>query len=218
MSEWRSSDRPSPTSCSFRSAVPGRHCRFRVSFSPALSTHAKASRSAPSAPYTLSALEVRAGCGQAIIAANASGLWPFSVLGIWSHGESAREYVDDVLCSLKVYDDILRGGPTVVMGDLNSGPCMDRPGALTSHHSRLLAAFAALDMVSAYHVFNGVEHGAERHLTYRDKSRGSTPWHIDFCLVPLSWAGAIRHVELLDEDAWRAQSDHHPLLVELQFA
>jgi exodeoxyribonuclease III len=89
--------------------------------------------------------------------------------------------------------------------------------ALSSQHARLLAAFAGLGMVSAYHAFHDVEHGQERHHTYRHKPQASEPWHIDFCFIPKAWAASIANVELLDGDDWRAESDHHPLKVDLRF-
>jgi endonuclease/exonuclease/phosphatase family metal-dependent hydrolase len=72
-------------------------------------------------------------------------------------------------------------------------------------------------MVSAYHAFHDVEHGQERHHTYRHKPQASEPWHIDFCFIPKAWAASIANVELLDGDDWRAESDHHPLKVDLRF-
>jgi exonuclease III len=167
--------------------------------------------------YRLAQLAERPPAGQAVIAAQVSGLVSFTLLGIWSHGTGAKDYVDDVRRSLDAYGDVLRSTPTVVFGDFNSGPKMDVLSSLSKDHSRLLAAFDALGMVSAYHVFHGVDHGREKHPTYRHKPQSSEPWHIDFCFVPNDWANSITHVELLDSELWRAESDHHPLMVELRF-
>jgi endonuclease/exonuclease/phosphatase family metal-dependent hydrolase len=123
--------------------------------------------------------------------------------------------VDDVLRSLDAYDDIVRGGPTVVMGDLNSGPKMTDSRMVTSTHRRLLDAFHARNMVSAYHAYHGIDHGQERHQTYRHTPRASEPWHLDFCFVPKQWAKDVTSVEVLDTEQWRAESDHHPLVVDL---
>jgi endonuclease/exonuclease/phosphatase family metal-dependent hydrolase len=84
------------------------------------------------------------------------------------------------------------------MGDLNSGPQMNGATALSSDHSRLPCR-------------------VRRHHTYRHKPHASEPWHIDFCFVPKAWAARITGVELLDGDHWRAESDHHPLKVDLRF-
>lgn len=71
------------------------------------------------------------------------------MLGIRSQ---APTYVDDVLCSVTAFEDVLRSKPTVVMGDFNSEPNLGGPAALSNTHARLLGAFSDLDMVSAYHV------------------------------------------------------------------
>jgi endonuclease/exonuclease/phosphatase family metal-dependent hydrolase len=103
------------------------------------------------------------------------------------------------------------------MGDLNSGPMLNGAPEVSKSHARLLAAFEALDMVSAYHAFHKIDHGRERHHTYRHRPPDVGPWHIDFCFVPRAWAANLTHVEVLDGDVWHAESDHNPLLVDLQF-
>jgi endonuclease/exonuclease/phosphatase family metal-dependent hydrolase len=163
-------------------------------------------------------LEPREGKGLAMIAAAVTGRLSFTVLGIWSQHEPGVGYVDDVLRSLDAYDDIVRGGPTVVMGDLNSGPKMTDSRLVTSTHRRLLDAFHARNMVSAYHAYYRIDHGQERHHTYRHTRRASEPWHLDFCFVPKQWAKDVTSVEVLDTEAWRAESDHHPLVVDLTFS
>jgi endonuclease/exonuclease/phosphatase family metal-dependent hydrolase len=101
------------------------------------------------------------------------------------------------------------------IGDLNSGPKLNGAPEVGDSHARLLSAFAAHDMVSAYHAFHKVEHANERHHTYRHKPTGAEPWHIDFCFIPASWRERLVKVEVLDGAQWTAESDHHPLLVEL---
>jgi endonuclease/exonuclease/phosphatase family metal-dependent hydrolase len=73
-------------------------------------------------------------------------------------------------------------------------------------------------MVSAYHAYYRIDHGQERHHTYRHTRRASEPWHLDFCFVPKQWAKDVTSVEVLDTEAWRAESDHHPLVVDLTFS
>jgi endonuclease/exonuclease/phosphatase family metal-dependent hydrolase len=34
--------------------------------------------------------------------------------------------------------------------------------------------------------------------------------------VPKAWASNITNVQVLDDEHWRAESDHHPLVVDLQ--
>jgi endonuclease/exonuclease/phosphatase family metal-dependent hydrolase len=70
------------------------------------------------ADYHLEELEPRADSGRAVVAAGVTGRVSFTALGMWSQGP---EYVDDVMRTLDAYAVLLRSGPAVVMGDLNSG-------------------------------------------------------------------------------------------------
>ena len=118
---------------------------------------------------------------------------------------------------MTAYEEVLRSGRAVVMGDMNSGPALNTVGALGDGQRRLLDAFAKRGLVSAYHVFHGVEHGREMHPTARHRFNPLDPWHIDSCFVPQDWALTIANVEVLDGEEWRATSDHHPLMVDLRF-
>jgi endonuclease/exonuclease/phosphatase family metal-dependent hydrolase len=140
-----------------------------------------------------------------------SGPVSFTALGIWSQGP---RYVDDVMRTLRAYDRVLRAGPSIVMGDLNSGTNLAGTRSPSKGHLRMLGALADLGLVSAYHAFHDFEHGQERHATYRHHRKASRPWHIDFCFVPAGWV--VAGVEVLDGEDWAARSDHLPLKVDVQ--
>ncbi len=165
--------------------------------------------------YSLARLRRRANAGRAVVAASVTGPVSFNVLGIWSQGP---RYVDDVMRTLDAYGRLLRSGPTVVMGDLNSGTNLAGEKSINKRHARIVAALADLGLVSAYHAFHEVEHGAEAHPTYLHQRKASRPWHIDFCFVPVDWIGSVIHVEVLDGQAWTTTSDHLPLMVDVRFA
>lgn len=136
-----------------------------------------------------------------MIAAAVTGGLSSSVLGIRSQHEPGVGYVDDALRSFDGYVDIVRRGPTVVMGDLKSGPKMTDSRMVASTHRRLLDAFHARNMVSAYHAYHGIDHGQERHQRYRHTPRVSDPWHLDFCFVANHWAKDVTSVEVLVTDS-----------------
>jgi len=165
------------------------------------------------ADYHLEALKPRANRGRAVIGATVSGPVSFAALGIWSQGP---RYVDDVMRTLKAYDRVLRSGPTIVMGDLNSGTNLAGPRSSNKGHSRILDTLADVGLVSAYHAFHHFEHGQEVHPTYRHQRKPSQPWHIDFCFVPCGWV--VAGVDVLDGKEWSTRSDHLPLKVDVQFA
>jgi hypothetical protein len=164
------------------------------------------------ADYHLEKLRARANRGRAVIGATVSGPEPFTALGIWSQGP---RYVDDVMRTLKAYDRVLRSGPAIVMGDLNSGTNLAGTGPPSKGHARILGALADRGLVSAYHAFHRFEHGQERHPTYLHQRKPSKPWHIDFCFVPAGWL--VVGVEVLDGQEWATKSDHLPLKVDVQF-
>jgi endonuclease/exonuclease/phosphatase family metal-dependent hydrolase len=161
--------------------------------------------------YFLAKLRPRANRGRAVVGARVSGAASFTALGIWSQGP---RYVDDVMRTLKAYDRVLRSGPAVVMGDLNSGTNLNTRQSPSKGHARILAALADVGLVSAYHRFHGVEHGREMHPTYRHQRNPSKPWHIDFCFVPVGWD--VVGVDVPHSEEWTARSDHLPLCVEVR--
>jgi exodeoxyribonuclease III len=161
--------------------------------------------------YLLARLRPRAKRGRAVVAASVFGPVAFTAVGIWSQGP---RYVDDAMRTLKAYDRVLRSGPVVVMGDLNSGANLNTRQSPSKGHSRILAALADVGLVSAYHRFHGVEHGSEMHPTYRHQRNPAKPWHIDFCFVPVGWD--VIGADVLQSEEWTARSDHLPLCVEVQ--
>jgi len=164
--------------------------------------------------WSLERLRRRAKGGRAVVGATVTGPASFVALGIWSQGP---RYVDDVMRTLDAYSRVLRSGPAVVMGDLNSGTNLAGEKSINKRHSRIVAAFADHGLVSAYHAFHQVEHGEETHPTYLHQRNASKPWHIDFCFVPVDWVVNLVHVELLNGNAWTTTSDHLPLMVDVRF-
>jgi exonuclease III len=160
--------------------------------------------------WQLSKLRARPGRGQAVVAATVTGPVSFTAVGIWSRGP---RYADDVMQTVRAYERVLRSGPAVVMGDLNSGSNLARDRPPSKGHARIVAALGDIGLVSAYHVFHDVQHGRERHATYRHLRNPARPWHIDFCFVPAAWK--VVDVEILDGTEWSARSDHLPLKVDI---
>jgi endonuclease/exonuclease/phosphatase family metal-dependent hydrolase len=165
------------------------------------------------ADYRLAELELRADSGRAVVAAAVTGPVSFTAVGIWSQGP---KYVDDVMRTLDAYASVLRSGPAVVMGDLNSGTDLNGPRSSSKGHASIVGALADIGLVSAYHAFHRVGHGYETHPTYRHQFKSSQPWHIDFCFVPVSWVDRLVGVEVIDGENWTVQSDHLPLMVDLR--
>jgi len=152
-------------------------------------------------------------CGQAAISARFLASEPFTVVGIWARGPN---YVEDVLLTVRRCSPLSRRGPTVIMGDLNTGSRLGRRASVTTNHRRVLDICTSLDLVSAYHAFHRLEPSFESDATYFHQFKRSKPWHIDYCFVPRAWASRLTKVEVIDGRKWAKRSDHRPLLVEVE--
>ena|ERR1700687_5778767 len=148
-----------------------------------------------------------------------AGIW--HVLALWAHhGLSGRTMSTQgpTLRALTVYERFLRARPSIVAGDLNNHIRWDRPGKQWNH-ANALAAFAGLGLVSAYHEFLGIEHGAEQHPTFywRTRSADGPTYHIDYVFVPQDSLPLLKNVSVGSRSEWIASglSDHTPLVVDL---
>ncbi len=116
------------------------------------------------------------------------GPCPFRLLALWAHyglaplGTSTR---GPTLQAPAAYRHFLREGPAVVAGDLNNHTRWGQPGKAWNH-ANTLAACQRLGLTSAYHAFEGVEDGSERHPTFfwRVSSDDGPTFHIDDVFVP----------------------------------
>jgi endonuclease/exonuclease/phosphatase family metal-dependent hydrolase len=157
-------------------------------------------------------LRLLSGSGNAAIGATVVTPLPFTAIGIWAQ---KTDYVEDVMRTVRAHRNLLRAAPAVVMGDFNSGTSLTRTPRQHGAHRRLLDEFHDLGLVSAYHVYHGIDHGDEAHATYFHLYKTDRPWHIDFCFVPQAWTPRLANVAVLDGDVWARRSDHRPLLVDL---
>lgn len=103
----------------------------------------------------------------------------FSLLAVWSKGNQAFPYVEAVVRAAELYRALFDGGPTVLIGDLNSNAIWDTRHPRDRNHSALVAMLAELGLVSAYHSFHGEKHGQETRPTYYFQWKEARPYHID---------------------------------------
>ena len=141
------------------------------------------------------------------IAAIARGPLDCLVLGQWTH---PPDYRAEILQLVDAFRDLIGGMPTVLMGDLNTGPQLGDP---TIRGGEVFGRLRELGLSSAYHLHHGVDHGHETHATYYHASGGNTAWHIDYCFVSDAWRDRIAGVEIGDEPQWAGRSDHRPITV-----
>lgn len=127
------------------------------------------------------------------------------VINVWT--QMAPTYVADAIGLLRAFEDSLSGGETIVAGDFNA--C----GPVGRAYARLTSETERFGLVSAYHEFHGVAHGAEAHATHYFQWRENRPFHLDYCYVPASWR--IASVDVGDYRDWAGLSDHRPLVVDV---
>lgn len=143
------------------------------------------------------------------IAALATGPLPCLVLGLWTHPPDYRAEVDQILAA---FGDLIATTPTVMLGDLNTGPKLGDPYI---KGKEVFGRLNDLGLFSAYHAAQGIEHGYETHATYFHASGGNSPWHIDYCFMSQSLLSRVVSVEVGDGPVWEERSDHRPLTVTL---
>jgi exodeoxyribonuclease III len=158
-----------------------------------------------------------------------SALWvgsnPHAGLGVFSFGGCLAPLRmatrRPTLRALSAYRRFLRAEPAIVAGDLNNHVRWDRPGKAWNQ-ARATSACARLGLVSAYHAFEGVAPGAERHPTFywRTRSSDGRTYHIDYVFVPRTSVGRLRSVTIGSHSHWIATglSDHAPVIVDLDLA
>jgi endonuclease/exonuclease/phosphatase family metal-dependent hydrolase len=166
---------------------------------------------AHSPAYAHTTIARQSGTGLASMAVRIEGPLSFTALGVWAQ---APHYAMDVIQTLQGYDRVLPWDSTIVFGDFNSGPRLTSP-KVTRRHQRLIDAFEARGLKSAYHEFHNVAHGQEDDPTYFHLGKRSSPWHIDFCFIPARWTSRLRNVTLVASASWKPASDHRALVVDL---
>jgi endonuclease/exonuclease/phosphatase family metal-dependent hydrolase len=163
---------------------------------------------APSGRFTFERVS-RVDAPVSSIAAIARGPLECLVLGQWTHPPN---YQAEILQLVDAFGDLIRRMPTVLMGDLNTGPQVGNPSI---RGGDVFGRLRERGLASAYHLHHGVDHGYEGHATYHHASGGNTPWHIDYCFVPEQWRDRIADVEIAGGQQWADRSDHRPITVTL---
>jgi endonuclease/exonuclease/phosphatase family metal-dependent hydrolase len=145
----------------------------------------------------------------------------FHLVAIWAHhGLAGRTMakLGPTLQALATYEQLLCARPSIVAGDFNNHVRWDRTGKAWNH-ANAVATFDRLGFVSAYHVSQGLAHGAERHPTFywRSRSIDGPTYHIDYVFLPRTSVPYLQSIEIGTRAEWIATglSDHAPLIVDL---
>ena len=139
----------------------------------------------------------------------------FLLLAVWSQRNDDFRYVRAVIRAVECYRDLIASQPTVIAGDFNSNTIWDYKRPETQNHSGLVRLLASLDLVSAYHHFFNETQGEESRPTLFLQRNPAKPYHIDYCFISKTWASQLRQVEIANDTVWAKESDHRPLLIDI---
>lgn len=140
----------------------------------------------------------------------------FNLMGVWTQNASPR-YIQGAHQVLDYIKDPFMGpydSDMIVVGDFNSNTTWDKLNGKRNHSSFVKRLRDDHMMASAYHHFNGEQHGFEQTPTYFHQYKLNQPFHIDYCFAPLEWCDRIVSVFVGSPDEWLKRSDHMPLVVE----
>lgn len=138
----------------------------------------------------------------------------FRLLATWTLvQEGAPGYPEQTARTVEAYEDELRSGNAILVGDFNASAQTARP----AEHLANVARLAELGMVSALHHHLGIEPGAEPTGTLYWLWRETSSYHCDLAFIPEAWSGRLVRSEVGTFEDWVAAglSDHVPVTVEL---
>lgn len=137
---------------------------------------------------------------------------PFVLVNVWTLPKNTYEefaLTAASMCASTVGDAL----PTVLIGDFNSSPAVAYQRKTSREMLRRLRE--EFGLVSAYHARHEVEFGDECDHTYFHRWKQDARFHIDYCFIPQTWVERIRTVDVGGYEEWKLESDHRPLIVDV---
>lgn len=133
-----------------------------------------------------------------------SAIWPVQVDGGHRYSRLLAETLD-------LHADALKAGDAILAGDLNSSPGVS--GQVAAHR-RFVDSARSIELVSAFHHQEGVNHGEETTGTFRRGKTNPKQYHLDYCFVSCTLAPAAT-LAIIKNKEWSDRSDHWPLVLDI---
>lgn len=135
----------------------------------------------------------------------------FNVAAVWTwKANSAKDSYRQAHKGLVEHAEWMRRRPTILLGDFNSN------ASFTGKNWRDLEPLLdGLGLQSAYHRFFDEKFGKETRATHFFRGSKESTFHLDYCFLPAEWADRITSVDVGTYDEWNDDSDHVPLIVDL---
>jgi len=138
------------------------------------------------------------------------------ILAVWAMNHRGREpgpRLGRTHRALVHYCPLLARSRTIVIGDFNDNARWDT--ASNPAFARTVGILADAGYASLYHARTGEAHGIETGASlywYRHRDR---PYLVDHAFIPVTWLPQVRRFEFGDPIRWLHDSDHVPLILEL---
>lgn len=139
------------------------------------------------------------------------GTFSFHILMIWTQHRS--EYIKQLQEPLNKYHKFLLEKPSIIVGDFNSSAIWDKNHRSFNHSIMVTHLHDVFGLRSAYHEKMKCPQGYEPDPTLHHCYKQERPYHIDYCFLPESWQ--IKDVTVGKYEDWISQSDHCPLIVDV---
>jgi hypothetical protein len=166
-------------------------------------------------PFRLRWLPTLANVPNFVVPVEVTGPIDFTLFAVWSKTSQRYRYVQAVVRAVETYRKTFAVSACVLLGDFNSSAKWDNQHPSASNHSALITLLAEHGLASGYHCFISEAQGIESRPTYYHRWNEHSPFHIDCCFLPGSWAEQITHVEVGGFDDWKGLSDHRPVVVDI---
>ena len=146
------------------------------------------------------------------------GAYDFNLFLIWAYNPDDKDgkYITQVWKAIIHYDEMLRGKPTMFIGDFNSNTIWDYKKHRLSDHSSVVKQLESKGIFSTYHLHHKQAQGSEKHPTFYMHRHKDKPYHIDYCFVSADMIEKLQSVEIGEYDSWAKYSDHVPLIVTFE--
>lgn len=135
----------------------------------------------------------------------------FNVVAVWPwQTKSSKTAYRQAHEGLSLHGSWVDARATVILGDFNANASFKG-----NNWKELVDLLKPLGLVSAYHCYFTEAFGKETKPTHFHRGKPTSPFHLDYCFLPETWAHRINKVDVGTYADWHERSDHAPLVVDL---
>jgi exonuclease III len=137
------------------------------------------------------------------------------LLAIWTKQANSPnfKYIGQLWKFLQSHREFLRHPKAMAVGDFNANAIWDEWDRWWNH-TDVVRELGELGLRSGYHEYFKEEQGKESRPTYFQHRHLTKPYHIDYGFFGDAWL--LRDAAVGDATSWLTQSDHMPVVFELE--